>query len=733
MEDYIEFRDYLCFNRDKTIRSIISNEQLLFSDKLTKLLFFYRSKQVNLIVTDKAVYYLDNKILSKRMILESTIGITINESSNELIIHRRGEENDQYYETPRKNELIMTIAEAYYKLTNKKLKFSIVKDEKLSSYVTYTKQKKENPDFTLMKDNYSFIEDIIKTKDIKNEETPKGKSYENEKENEDDEKQNLEKKEEKLKENMNEMGIEKGDFNFNLDFEKNPFKGVLIGGAAATGAGAAAVGGSIAACIVFDSVFLASTAGEIFAAGFAFLGGFAVAGIGIVIAIPSLLGFGAYKIYKTIKEKKRKEFFESFKLDKMIVEREFQFDVINKIEEYFNNGVNIEKIKPKIDKCLNSIIEIYISIDNKRLLDLDNQKLLQKMNKDNEIMIKNIPKIRQELMKAILFSTNKDIVKTFEEGIPLFKEFIQNFGPLNIEEENKVEIDKLIENIILEMKYILEKKMNINFQKFDPKVFYKLFDVKLENLYEEKKKVDNITKSDFISNCKDFIVEPIADNAKNYGILSLFFKFTIIIKDIAVKKKSENYKKKKEDLKQKYLNDKKEREKEIETKKETETKKEKETETKKEKETETETKKEKEIEKEKDIQNSGFIYNQNLDMWINVNNGEIFNPKKQMCYNPSSNNWYKNEEIMNLFQKMNIQNLKITFLLMKISKYIDIQGNSDMTIEILISKLMSKLGDEKIVVNKLLINDKIELNPTSKEKLKDLGIDKDVIIMVYYE
>jgi len=90
-------------------------------------------------------------------------------------------------------------------------------------------------------------------------------------------------------------------------------------------------------------------------------------------------------------------------------------------------------------------------------------------------------------MKTILFSTNKDIVKTFEEGIPLFKEFIQNFGPLNIEEENIEEIDKLIENIILEMKYILEKKMNINFKKFDPKIFYKLFDVKLENLYEEKK------------------------------------------------------------------------------------------------------------------------------------------------------------------------------------------------------------------------------------------------------
>ena len=77
MEDYIEFRDYLCFNRDKTIRSIISNEQLLFSDKVTKLLFLFRSKQRNIIVTDKALYCLDNKVASKRMNLEFIIGITI--------------------------------------------------------------------------------------------------------------------------------------------------------------------------------------------------------------------------------------------------------------------------------------------------------------------------------------------------------------------------------------------------------------------------------------------------------------------------------------------------------------------------------------------------------------------------------------------------------------------------------------------------------------------------------
>ena len=56
---------------------------------------------------------------------------------------------------------------------------------------------------------------------------------------------------------------------------------MLIGGGVAAGAGIGVAGGSIAACIAFDSVFLASTAGEIFAAGFGFLGGVAFTGIGL--------------------------------------------------------------------------------------------------------------------------------------------------------------------------------------------------------------------------------------------------------------------------------------------------------------------------------------------------------------------------------------------------------------------------------------------------------------------
>lgn len=64
------------------------------------------------------------------------------------------------------------------------------------------------------------------------------------------------------------------DNNFNLDSKNqaNLFSKASIGGAVVGWAGVAASGGSIAACIVFDSIYLVSTAREIFVAGFTFLG-----------------------------------------------------------------------------------------------------------------------------------------------------------------------------------------------------------------------------------------------------------------------------------------------------------------------------------------------------------------------------------------------------------------------------------------------------------------------------
>ena len=62
MEDYIEFKDHLCFSKDKDIRKMIKGEQLLFSDKAKTVITIGFSKERNILVTNKAFYILDSKI-----------------------------------------------------------------------------------------------------------------------------------------------------------------------------------------------------------------------------------------------------------------------------------------------------------------------------------------------------------------------------------------------------------------------------------------------------------------------------------------------------------------------------------------------------------------------------------------------------------------------------------------------------------------------------------------------
>lgn len=398
------------------------------------------------------------------------------------------------------------------------------------------------------KDNICYIEDIIKNKNSKNSGKIEMSQYNEETE--------------KLKKighsKLGESLIsEKDNYDINLDTDRNPFKGALIGGGVAYGTGFAASWGSIAACLMFDSVYLASAAtGEIFFAGFTYLGGLALGGIGIIVAIPSLLGFGAYKIYQMNKEKRRKEFFDNFKLDKMKVEKEVQLYVISKIDNYFTKYISFEdneikKKKKECEKFINLIMDIYIKIDNSKLDKLKDKpkvELIKKINDDNFIILKNISKIRQQLMNVILALDDKEAINIFNASVPLFKEFIKNFGPIYINKENEQNINYYIGKILSIMKNLLLDNMEKAFNKFDTKHFLKSFDSYLSKKYEEKKGLDEITETNFISDCNDFLITPVGDMNKNYGVLSLFFKFSIMIQNIAVKRRESNYNINKENI-----------------------------------------------------------------------------------------------------------------------------------------------------------------------------------------
>lgn len=439
-----------------------------------------------------------------------------------------------------------------------------VEEEKLKNYVTSKNQKKDNPNFTLMKSDYKHIEDIINIK--KEEDDKKEEKIIN---GHDEENQTLTDKKE-----VNSIDDIEGNKNLGAKYDttSNPFTGALIGGAVVAGAGAAAVGGSIAACLAFDSVFLMSLAtGEIFAAGWGVIGGFLIGGIGLIVAIPTLLGFGAYKIYRINKEKKFKEFFENIDDEKKKVERDIRQETITKIDKYFTKAflMKDDNLKLKIEDIsnyVNDAIKILINEDNIRLessLEVVKKEtsnlssslkydLLKKLIKESKLVIKNFIKIRQEMMKTILSSTNKDLIKSFDECILYFKEFIKAFGPQYINEENEKKIDEILENIISKMKQFLqEKNISLLFKEFVPKTFKNSFSRYLKEKFNKKKefnKDENLVEKDFIDNCNDFIIDPIANNSKNWGILSFYMFFTNSIQNIGVKLKEENFNKNKDKI-----------------------------------------------------------------------------------------------------------------------------------------------------------------------------------------
>jgi hypothetical protein len=169
------------------------------------------------------------------------------------------------------------------------LKFVIIYEESLKSYVTSKKQKSDS-DFTLMSQYHIFIEDIIPKKETTNEEK--------------DDKESKNKDKEIIGEFMDEIGKNE-QYDFIVDNSQNPFKNVLIGTSIGTGVGAVATGGTITLGLAINAGLVTLGEAGLFAGGVTLMGGMAVTGIGLALAVPSLLGFGAYKIYKNIKDKKK--------------------------------------------------------------------------------------------------------------------------------------------------------------------------------------------------------------------------------------------------------------------------------------------------------------------------------------------------------------------------------------------------------------------------------------------
>ena len=104
-------------------------------------------------------------MLKRCIPLNIILGITVNKLTDEFVIHGLDIEYDYYYTSHRRYEILEAIYLAYSKLALPKLKFSVLNEKSLKSYVTNKKDKKSNPSFTRMRtDHLSSIEDFLNQK-----------------------------------------------------------------------------------------------------------------------------------------------------------------------------------------------------------------------------------------------------------------------------------------------------------------------------------------------------------------------------------------------------------------------------------------------------------------------------------------------------------------------------------------------------------------------------------------
>jgi hypothetical protein len=64
--NYIEFKDYLYIRRNKEIKSIVKNEQILLSANTELYYFFNFSNTTNIIITGNALYIFNEQNMKSK-------------------------------------------------------------------------------------------------------------------------------------------------------------------------------------------------------------------------------------------------------------------------------------------------------------------------------------------------------------------------------------------------------------------------------------------------------------------------------------------------------------------------------------------------------------------------------------------------------------------------------------------------------------------------------------------
>ena len=137
--------DMLNLANDSEIKSIIFDETLYYSGKVTKKNKWGMNQERNFIITDQAIYNLEKKEVKRKFEIKKIGGITLSKKTDSFIIHGIAPEYDYLVTSVNKFQIIEMIEIIYEAMTSKELLFTIKDTNKLNMYVVSKKERTKNP------------------------------------------------------------------------------------------------------------------------------------------------------------------------------------------------------------------------------------------------------------------------------------------------------------------------------------------------------------------------------------------------------------------------------------------------------------------------------------------------------------------------------------------------------------------------------------------------------------
>jgi hypothetical protein len=135
---------------------MLSNEELAFSDKITKIKKKLAEDRT-IVITNKYVYNFKGKKYRSKIDMRNITGITIAKKGYEFVIHTCEIEYDFHYYSEKRTLILELLARIIYNISKKKIDLSLIDTDFLDHYVTQKSDKKTNKGKTKFDPN-NFID-----------------------------------------------------------------------------------------------------------------------------------------------------------------------------------------------------------------------------------------------------------------------------------------------------------------------------------------------------------------------------------------------------------------------------------------------------------------------------------------------------------------------------------------------------------------------------------------------